>query len=69
MAERKIPSNLVSKLTYLEREIRKLKQSTKKETRGKQLRGSKPLKGLLKGIRIEPDEIEEAKRSLFRTNY
>jgi len=69
MAERKIPSNLVSKLTYLEREIRKLKQSTKKETRGKQLRESKPLRGLLKGIRIEPGEIEETKRSLFRTNY
>jgi len=69
MAERKVPSNLVSKLTYLEREIRKLKQSTKKETRGKQLRESKSLRGLLKGIRIEPDEIEEAKRSLFRTNY
>ena len=69
MTERKIPSNLVSKLAYLEREIRKLKQSTKKETRGKQLRESKQLRGLLKGIRIEPDEIEEAKRSLFRTNY
>jgi len=68
MVERKIPSNLVSKLTYLEREIRKLKQSAKKETRGKQAR-EKSLRGLLKGVRIEPDEIEEAKRSLFRTNY
>ncbi|PIY87637.1 MAG: hypothetical protein COY75_01705 [Nitrospirae bacterium CG_4_10_14_0_8_um_filter_41_23] len=69
MAKGKIPSNLVSKLTYLEREIRKLKQSTKKEIVGKQLRKSKSLRGLLKGVRIEPDEIEEAKRSLFRTNY
>ena len=69
MVERKIPSNLKSKLTYLEREIRKLKQSAKKEARAKQARELKPLRGLLKGIRIEPDEIEEAKRSLFRTNY
>jgi len=69
MVERKIPSNLVSKLTYLEREIRKLKQSAKKETRGKQARELKSLRGLLKGVRIEPDEIEEAKRSLYRTNY
>jgi len=68
MTKRKIPPNLISKLTYLEREIRKLKQSTKKETVGKHLRGSKSLRGLLKGIRIEPDEIEEAKRSLFRTS-
>lgn len=69
MTKRNIPPNLVSKLNYLEKEIRKLKQSTKKETRGKQLRESRPLRGLLKGIRIEPDDIEEGKRSLFRTNY
>jgi hypothetical protein len=69
MTQRKIPSNLLSKLTFLEREIRKLKQSTEKETAGKHLKKSKPLRGLLKGVRIEPDEIEEAKRSLFRTNY
>ena len=69
MDKREIPSNLESKLAYLEREIRKLKQSTKKGTRGKQLREPRPLRGLLKGIRIEPNEIEESKRSLFRTNY
>ena len=68
MAGRNIPSNLVWKLTYLEREIRKLKQVTKNEIEGKQLRKSKPLRGLLKGIKIEPSEIEDSKRSLFRTN-
>jgi hypothetical protein len=69
MVERKIPSNLASKLAYLEREIRKLKQSAKKEAQGKQARELKSLRGLLKGVRIEPDEIEDAKRSLFSTNY
>lgn len=69
MTKRKISPNLISKLTYLEREIRKLKQSTKKETLGKHLRESKSLRGLLKGIRIELDEIKEAKRSLFRASY
>jgi len=68
MAGRNIPSNLVWKLTYLEREIRKLKQVTKNEIEGKQLRKSKPLRGLLKGIKIEPSEIEYSKRSLFRNN-
>jgi hypothetical protein len=69
MVERKIPSNLISKLTYLEREIQKLKQSAKKEARARQAKELKSLRGLLKGVRIEPSEIEEAKRSLFRTNY
>ncbi len=68
MTARNIPSNLVSKLAYLEREIRKLKQATKNETQDKRLRKSKPLRGLLKGIKIEPSEIEDSKRSLFRTN-
>ena len=68
MTDRNIPSNLVWKLTYLEREIRKLKQVTKNEIQGKRLRKSKPLRGLLKGIKIEPNEIEDSKRSLFRTN-
>ncbi len=67
MADRNIPSNLVSKLAYLEREIRKLKQATRNETQGRQFRKSKPLRGLLKGIKIEPSEIENSKRSLFRT--
>ena len=68
MANRNILSNLVSKLAYLEKEIRKLKLATKYETKGKQLKKSKPLRGLLKGIKIEPSEIEDSKRSLFRTN-
>jgi len=68
MANRNIPSNLVSKLAYLEKEIRKIKLATKNETQGKQLKKSKPLRGLLKGIKIEPSEIEDSKRSLFRTN-
>jgi len=69
MAKGKIPSNLVSKLTYLEREIRKLKQSTKKEIVGITPCPVFGVSYILKGVRIEPDEIEEAKRSLFRTNY
>jgi len=68
MTKSNIPPNVVSKLTYLEREILKLKQSTKKRPIEKRLRKSKPLGGLLKGVRVEPDDIEEAKRSLFRTS-
>ena len=68
MTARNVPSNLVSKLAYLEREIHKIKQATKIQTQDKQLRKSKPLRGLLKGIKIEPSEIEDSKKSLFKTN-
>jgi hypothetical protein len=69
MAQQNAPSNLVTRLAYLERELRKLKQFTERQSMGRDVKDSRSLRGLLKGIKIEPDEIEEAKTSLFRTTY
>jgi hypothetical protein len=69
MAQQNAHSSIVSRLAYLERELRKLKQFTERQSLGQDSRESRSLRGILKGIRIEQDEIEEAKKSLFRTTY
>ena len=68
MPQIEISPNLFVRLTYLENEISKFKQYliSKISDRGKK---STSLRGLLKGIKIEEKEIEEAKKTLFKTIY
>lgn len=66
MAQKNTSSNIITRLAYLEKELRKLKQFTERQSVGQDAKDSRSLRGILKGIRIEPEEIEQAKKSLFR---
>ena len=66
MTHKNTPSSIVSRLAYLEKELRKVKHFAERRSLGQDAKDSRSLRGILKGIRIEPEEIEQAKKSLFR---
>lgn len=65
MAHENTPSSIVSRLAYLEKELRKVKPFAERQSLGQGAKKSTPLRGILKGIRIEPEEIEQVKKSVF----
>lgn len=67
MAHKNTPSSIVSRLANLEKELRKVKLFAERQSLGQDAKMSTPLRGILKGIKIEPEEIEQAKKSLFKT--
>lgn len=70
MPQIEISPNLLIRLTCLENEISKLKRYLRiKITEKGKTKKSTLLKGLLKGIKIEEKDIEEAKKALFKNNY
>ena len=55
------------KLELLENEVTDIKSMLIRLSQSPQNRKIVSLKGLLKGIKVEENDIEEAKRSLFKT--